>query len=213
LSVPSSRPVGLCGPGRAAAAAILATLAVAGWVAPARAATPAKRNAHAKVRHHAPQHATKTTPQLARRHTKQHGAKRFAKRPTDPTKLVIPEGDGPSVLTYAARYLGRPYRFGADNGSFDCSGFVRTVFADVGIELPRSAREQFALGDRVARDDLEPGDLVFFHTYRSYATHVGIYVGDDKFVHATTRGGQVQVDSLNEAYYTRHYLGARRLES
>ncbi|MFN8628662.1 MAG: C40 family peptidase [Candidatus Binatia bacterium] len=212
MSVLSSRPVGLCGTGRAAAVAILATLGVAGWVTPSRAATPAKRNAHAQVRPHAPQHASATRPPLARRSTRQAASKRVAKRPADPSKSIIPEGDGSPVLTYAARYLGRPYRFGADSGAFDCSGFVRAVFADVGIELPRSANEQFARGDRVARDELEPGDLVFFHTYRRYATHVGIYVGDGKFVHATTRGGQVQVDSLNEAYYVRRYLGARRLE-
>jgi peptidoglycan endopeptidase LytE len=108
--------------------------------------------------------------------------------------------------------LGRPYHFGAEGKAFDCSGFVRTVFAKLGIELPRSAREQFSQGERVGRDELEPGDLVFFHTYRRTASHVGIYVGDDKFVHAATRGGQVQVDSLNEAYYAHRYLGARRLE-
>ena len=135
-----------------------------------------------------------------------------ARRATDPRKLEIPQGDGSPVLNVAAHLLGRPYRFGADGGAFDCSGFVRTVFARVGVELPHSAREQFDMGDRVARDDLEPGDLVFFQTYRRSASHVGIYVGDDKFVHAATRGGQVQVDSLNDAYYAHRYLGARRID-
>ncbi len=137
---------------------------------------------------------------------------RIAKRPPNPEHFVIPQGDGSPVLGFAARVLGRPYRFGSERGAFDCSGFVRWVFAKLGVELPHSARAQFALGERVRRDELEPGDLVFFHTSRRYATHVGIYVGEGKFVHAATRGGQVQVDSLKESYYTRRYLGARRLE-
>jgi len=136
-----------------------------------------------------------------------------ARRTPDPDQLVVAQGDGSPVLQSAAEFLGRPYRFGSEGKAFDCSGFVRTVFAKIGIELPHSARDQFSLGERVGRDELEPGDLVFFRTYRHSASHVGIYVGDDKFVHAATRGGQVQVDSLDEAYYARRYLGARRLES
>jgi cell wall-associated NlpC family hydrolase len=136
-----------------------------------------------------------------------------ARRAPDPDQLVIAQGDGSPVLQSAAEFLGRPYRFGAQGAAFDCSGFVRTVFAKIGVELPHSTREQFSLGERVGRDELEPGDLVFFRTYRRTASHVGIYVGDGKFVHAATRGGQVQVDSLAEAYYARRYLGARRVES
>ena len=135
-----------------------------------------------------------------------------ARRTPDPDQLVVAQGDGSPVLQSAVEFLGRPYRFGSEGKAFDCSGFVRTVFAKIGIELPHSARDQFSLGERVDRDDLEPGDLVFFRTYRHTASHVGIYVGDDKFVHAATRGGQVQVDSLDAAYYARRYLGARRLE-
>ena len=140
------------------------------------------------------------------------GARHRTRRLPDPDQLVVAQGDGSPVLQSAAEFLGRPYHFGAEGASFDCSGFVRTVFAKIGIELPHSAREQFSLGERVGREELEPGDLVFFRTYRHTASHVGIYVGDDKFVHAATRGGQVQVDSLDEAYYARRYLGARRLE-
>jgi len=136
---------------------------------------------------------------------------RVARR--DPSKLVIPEGDGSPILTIAAHYLGRPYQFGSEGNAFDCSGLVRTVFADMGVDLPHSAREIATFGDGVGRDQLEPGDLVFFHTTsHHYATHVGIYVGEDKFIHAASRGGQVQVDSLSEAYYAQHYFCARRLE-
>ena len=135
-----------------------------------------------------------------------------ARRVPDPDQLIVAQGDGSPVLQSAAEFLGRPYHFGSEGEAFDCSGFVRTVFAKIGIDLPRSARDQFTLGERVAHDELEPGDLVFFHTSRRTASHVGIYIGDDKFVHAATRGRQVQVDSLSESYYARHYLGARRLE-
>jgi cell wall-associated NlpC family hydrolase len=160
----------------------------------------------------------------AQRHAQRRGAatqqpgttgrarRRAGRRAPDPGQLVVAQGDGSPVLESAAEFLGRPYRFGSEGLAFDCSGFVRAVFAKIGVELPRSAREQFSEGERVDRDDLEPGDLVFFRTYRRTASHVGIYVGDDKFVHAASRGGQVQVDSLDQAYYARRYLGARRVE-
>ncbi len=134
-------------------------------------------------------------------------------RERDPAKLVMPEAatDHP-VLDVAQQFLGLPYRFGADGGAYDCSGFVRSVFAEVGVDLPHSARDQFGHGDFVSRSDLKPGDLVFFHTYRRDASHVGIYCGEDKFIHATSAGGRVQVDSLNQPYYTARYLGGRRID-
>ena len=125
---------------------------------------------------------------------------------------MLPQGDGSPVLESVARLLGRPYRFGSDDWAFDCSGLVRHVFAAADIDLPHSAQAQFARGERVDRDDLQPGDLVFFRSYRHHIAHVGIYVGDDKFVHAASRAGRVQVDSLRESYYARHYAGARRLD-
>lgn len=143
---------------------------------------------------------------------RKHSPLRIARQSHGPDKLIMPEGDGSPVLELAAQFLGRPYRFGSDYGAFDCSGFVRRVFLNVGIDLPHSAREQFTFGDRVSRDDLEPGDLVFFRNGRRHVTHVGIYVGDDKFVHAASHGGQVQVDSLDESYFAHHYIGARRIE-
>ncbi|MBI3782898.1 MAG: C40 family peptidase [Deltaproteobacteria bacterium] len=124
----------------------------------------------------------------------------------------MPATETSPVLDVAQQYLGRPYRFGSTAGSYDCSGFVRRVFAELGVELPHSAREQFDLGDRIRRDDLAPGDLVFFRTYRKGASHVGIYIAEDKFIHAATRGGQVQVDSLDQTYYASRYLGARRVD-
>ena len=118
---------------------------------------------------------------------------------------------GDEVLGVATRLLGRPYRFGARGYAFDCSGFVAEVFERVGVELPHSARDLFGVGDRITRDELAPGDLVFFRTYRRGASHVGIYMGEDKFIHAASGIG-VKISSLNEDYYAAHYLGARRVE-
>jgi cell wall-associated NlpC family hydrolase len=177
----------------------------------AKATSAALSKHHAKAKRHSkhvrkarpgvPQaHAQHPRTSTAARHTPRRSQQRLVARHTDPSKLIIPEGDGSPVLSIAAQYLGRPYRFGSEGNAFDCSGFVRTVFADMGVDLPHSAREIATFGDRVARDELEPGDLVFFRNARQrQASHVGIYVGDDKFVHAATRGGQVQVDSLSEA--------------
>ncbi len=110
----------------------------------------------------------------------------------------------------ALRYLGVPYSWGGTGfGGVDCSGFVQSVFASNGIHLPRMADEQFAVGKRIAMSLLLPGDLVFFETYTSGASHVGIYIGGGKFIHASTRG--VVIDALSMDYYSSRYLGARRL--
>jgi len=94
----------------------------------------------------------------------------------------------------------------------DCSGFTSQVFRAQGVKLPRTSREQSTVGFRVGRDQLRPGDLVFFHTSRgSRITHVGIYVGNGKFIHASSSGGCVQVDSLLEDYYNNRFSTARRL--
>jgi len=110
----------------------------------------------------------------------------------------------------ALRYLGVPYVFGGESFSgVDCSGFVQAVFHRNGIELPRTADAQFEVGRQVSAARLEPGDLVFFQTYAEGASHVGIYLGDGRFVHASSSDG-VRVDSLSESYYSSRYLGARR---
>lgn len=223
MSAAGMRPPKLAGhpvPGfRVALAATLAALVAFVGVHPTPAAAKIRKSHKAPAKAGTPHknHKAHKTQRIAKlshaRRGKRHTAIHAVRRAPDPEQLVVAQGDGSPVLQSAAEFLGHPYRFGSEGGSFDCSGFVRTVFAKIGIELPHSAREQFSLGERVSRDELEPGDLVFFHTSRRSASHVGIYVGDDKFVHAATRGGQVQVDSLDESYYARRYLGARRLES
>lgn len=127
--------------------------------------------------------------------------------------LAISDGETAPLLHFAVSLLGRPYRFGSDEGEFDCSGFVRHVFGEFGVELPHSSRAQFTLGDTVARYELAPGDLVFFRSARGRrVNHVGIYVGGDHFVHAARHEGRVMVSSLTETYYDRTFVGARRID-
>jgi peptidoglycan endopeptidase LytE len=127
----------------------------------------------------------------------------------------VPKAD-PSIkerlLRVAQRMLAVPYRFGGTTlWGLDCSGFVQKTFAFLNLDLPRSAREQFREGENVAKADLSPGDLVFFRTYAKYPSHVGIYLGDNRFVHASSRERKVTVDSLDTPYYVKRYIGAKRL--
>lgn len=119
---------------------------------------------------------------------------------------------GPQIVTTAKRYLYLPYKSGGEIGdeSTDCSGFVKRTFGYFGIKLPRTAREQFNMGIPVI--ELAEGDLVFFTTYASYPSHVGIYIGNDKFIHSSSyRSGGVRIDSLESNYYHKRYIGARRV--
>ena len=117
------------------------------------------------------------------------------------------------VLT-AMNFLGVPYRRGGQSESgFDCSGFTRYIFEHgIGLVLPRRSDEQaHAPGlQSVQRDDLQPGDLVFFDTLRRSFSHVGIYVGDGKFIHAPRSGAAVRIEDMDSAYWARRYDGARR---
>jgi LysM repeat protein len=119
------------------------------------------------------------------------------------------------LVRIAKSFIGAPYRLGGETvRGLDCSAFVRKIYAIFDLELPRSAREQFKLGKDVARDELLPGDLVFFRTRRHapYPTHVGIYIGDGKFIHASSmRGNGVKIDSLSSEFFSRSYVGARRI--
>ncbi|MBU5614924.1 C40 family peptidase [Geomonas azotofigens] len=112
----------------------------------------------------------------------------------------------------AARYLGTPYRFGGEGADgIDCSSFVQQVFHANQIDLPRTAREQINVGSDVPASELRRGDLVFFQTYASYPSHVGIYLGDGKMIHASSGKGEVTISDMNSDYYRPRYLGAKRI--
>lgn len=116
------------------------------------------------------------------------------------------------LIHLAKNMLGIPYRFGGTTlRGLDCSAYVQRVFTMLDVKLPRTAREQFAVGARIAREDLAVGDLVFFRTYASFPSHVGIYLGDDLFIHASSVVRKVTIDRLDVPYYRKRFLGARRL--
>ncbi|GFO65478.1 C40 family peptidase [Geomonas paludis] len=116
------------------------------------------------------------------------------------------------ISATAARYLGTPYRFGGEGADgIDCSSFVQQVFHANQIDLPRTAREQINVGSDVAPGELRKGDLVFFQTYAQYPSHVGIYLGDGKMIHASSGKGEVTISDMNSDYYRPRYLGAKRV--
>ncbi len=115
------------------------------------------------------------------------------------------------IIQESMQYLGVPYVFGGTSpGGFDCSGYVRYVFANAGVYLPRTADEQFEIGTPVSTEELIAGDLVFFSTYTYGASHVGIYLGDGSFINASSSRG-VAIDSLYDSYWGSCYIGARRV--
>jgi peptidoglycan DL-endopeptidase LytE len=121
--------------------------------------------------------------------------------------------DEPKLLVKVAMgFLGAPYRLGGTSVTgIDCSGFVKKIYQFFNIELPRTAFEQSRIGMRVARHELVEGDLIFFNTRKTFG-HVGIYIGNNKFVHACSRKKGVRVDNLDTPYYNRHFSRAVRLK-
>ena len=121
---------------------------------------------------------------------------------------VPPPAKYGSVVAVALQYLGTPYVWGASGpGAFDCSGLTAFVYAQVGVYLPHNAAAQYSYGVPVARDQLEPGDLVFFDSLG----HVGLYIGNDEFVQAPQTGDVVKITSLDDPWVLSHYYGARRI--
>jgi cell wall-associated NlpC family hydrolase len=135
---------------------------------------------------------------------------RFLKhRPSDNAHTSSHRG----VIGLALACRGIPYRWaGTSRSGFDCSGFTRYVFRKKGIDLPHNAAEQFEEGKRVKRSNIKPGDLVFFHTCGRGVSHVGIYIGHGKFVHASSGGGEVRVDTLRSGYYHNRLVGVRSVK-
>lgn len=124
-----------------------------------------------------------------------------------------------TVLDQAMQLLGAPYRWGGDGSDtralgFDCSGFVTHVFStSLGLTLPRTARAMSQIGEKITTQDLQPGDLVFFNTMRRAFSHVGIYLGNDRFIHAPRSGEGIRIDNLYDSYWLRRFNGARRIDA
>ncbi|MDA8077995.1 MAG: LysM peptidoglycan-binding domain-containing protein [Nitrospiraceae bacterium] len=123
------------------------------------------------------------------------------------------EQDQPDKLAiFAKKMINIPYRFGGNSIlGIDCSAYVKKVYGFMGIELPRTAREQFKEGEKIDREELSIGDLVFFRTYASFPSHVGIYLGNNLFIHASSKGKRVTIDSLDTPYYLKRFIGGKRV--
>lgn len=120
-----------------------------------------------------------------------------------------------ALIDNAMQLIGVRYRWGGNTpqSGLDCSGFVRYVFNDTfGFLLPRKSAQMSKVGMEVGKEELRPGDLVFFNTMRHAFSHVGIYVGDNKFIHAPSRGKSIRVDDMTKIYWEKRYNGARRME-
>ena len=125
-------------------------------------------------------------------------------------------GKASELVIQAMGLLGVPYKLGgtSEEKGFDCSGFVRYMYEkSVGLVLPRRAEEQAKATEEISRSELKPGDLVFFNTLKRTFSHVGIYVGDGKFIHAPRPGKAVRVDDMREAYWQKRFNGARRVQA
>ena len=123
-------------------------------------------------------------------------------------------GKASELVISAMGFLGVPYKRGGNTAEtgFDCSGFVRAMYQQtIGLILPRTADQQAAATVEIDKGDLQPGDLVFFNTLRRAFSHVGIYVGEGRFVHAPSTGGTVRLDHLDGPYWRDHYTGAKRV--
>jgi peptidoglycan endopeptidase LytE len=133
-------------------------------------------------------------------------------RPVDLAKTLEASQPISSLKKSAYSFLGTRYRFGGSSrNALDCSSFTQQVFREQSVNLPRTAREQFYVGNEVMRGDLKKGDLVFFQTYASFPSHVGIYLGNRKMIHASSREHRVIISAMDTPYFLSRYLGARRM--
>lgn len=114
-----------------------------------------------------------------------------------------------NIVDYAKKFIGVPYKWGGTTPKgFDCSGFLVYVFKEYDVQLPRTSADQYKRGESVDRNGLVPGDIVFFTTYKPGPSHVGLYIGDNEFIHASNNG--VTISSLDKSYYKTRYIGAKR---
>ncbi len=153
-----------------------------------------------------------TPPTLAEEGVKPLTERSLLERVGDVTEKVGSQAS--ELVLNAMSLMGLPYRRGGTSieTGFDCSGFVRNIFEQtVGLVLPRNAAQQAAVTQKIDKTDLQPGDLVFFNTMRRAFSHVGIYVGNGKFIHSPKPGAEVRVEDMGVAYWARRFDGARRV--
>lgn len=139
-----------------------------------------------------------------------------AETPTNNDFMSLPIiAQSNEIITSALKYLGTPYKWGGETklNGFDCSGFVKTVFMNaMGVALPRTAMQMAKIGVPVEIQNLIPGDLIFFKNKRGNYAHVGIYIGDNRFIHAPQTGSTIQVEDLNKSSFAKRISGARRID-
>jgi cell wall-associated NlpC family hydrolase len=160
-----------------------------------------------------------TQPKAKKKHSISYKKSKVKSKPVSLRKIASRYGDGPTfegdpdaIRLSSLLFYGTPYRFGGNSShALDCSAFVQKVFRANGIKLPRDSRAQAKYGYKVSLSELKPGDLLFFKTYKQDVSHVGIYIGNGKMIHAATRGGQVMVSSIHEPYYRQRFLFAKRV--
>lgn len=134
------------------------------------------------------------------------------KSETKPSVIANLKSAKERILSKAKEFLGTPYGFGNKNSEMtDCSGFTQQVFSQFGIKLPRSAAEQAQFGEKVALEDIQVGDLLFYRTYKEEPSHVGIYAGNGQIIHASFKARQIQFDSIDKGYYKQRFMYAKRL--
>lgn len=125
--------------------------------------------------------------------------------------LILDKKEAQNIIKTAKSYMGTPYVFGgATPSGFDCSGFLQFIFEKNGVMIPRLADEQYLLGEKKNKKDLVPGDLVFFTTYAEGASHCGLYLGDNKFIHTSASKG-VRIDELSDPYWSPKYLAGKHI--
>ena len=127
-------------------------------------------------------------------------------------KTILEKKSAAALIATAKKYIGTPYQFGGTTPKgFDCSGYIQYIFAAHGIGVPRLADEQYKLGEKaVSKKQLVPGDLVFFNTYGSGVSHIGLYLGDEQFIHASSSKG-IRIDKLSNEYWAPRYIGGKHI--
>lgn len=158
-----------------------------------------------------PKPTPKTTPKPAAKSTPAPAPK-TTPAPSPKVITTTTSGVASKIISTAKSYLGVPYVWGGTSPQgFDCSGYIQYVFNKNGIVLPRVTSDQYTAGVSVSKVNLKPGDLVFFETYKPGPSHVGIYLGSNQFIHASSGAEKVTISNLTSTYYTSHYIGARRV--